>query len=91
MLPEAFGIPKAIPGSSYARDNKKKRAFMGWNGKVTASILDTSSLTWSLAFWNAWMASPDTLLRDAIDTANAQSTPSGGIVTYGDATLTWAN
>jgi flagellar hook assembly protein FlgD len=50
MLPEAFGIPKVVPGSSYARDNKQRRAFMGWEGAVTASLLNTSSLTWSLDF-----------------------------------------
>jgi hypothetical protein len=91
MLPEAFGIPKAIPGTSYARDNKQRRAFMGWNGNVTASLLDTSSLTWSLDFWTKWMESPTTKLQDAINSANSKATPSGGIATYGDATLTWGD
>jgi hypothetical protein len=40
MLPEAFGIPKDIAASNYTLHNKHKRAFMGWNGRVTASILE---------------------------------------------------
>ncbi len=91
MLPEAFGIPKDIPPTSYARNNKQKRVFMGWSGRVTASILDNSSLTWSLDFWKTWMSSPDVPVNTAIITANSKDTPSGGIMTYGDATLTWSN
>ena len=91
MLPEAFGIPKAIPPASYALNNKQKRAFMGWNGNVTASILDNSSLTWSLDFWQAWMSIPNNSVSAAIISANSKATPSGGIVTYGDTTLRWAD
>ena len=91
MLPEAFGIPKDIPPTSYARNNKQKRVFMGWSGRGTASILDNSSLTWSLDFWKTWMSSPDVPVNTAIITANSKDTPPGGIMTYGDATLTWSN
>jgi hypothetical protein len=91
MLPEAFGIPKAIPPASYALNNKQKRAFMGWKGNVTASILDNSSLTWSLDFWQAWMSIPNNSVSAAIISANSKATPSGGIVTYGDTTLKWAD
>jgi hypothetical protein len=37
------------------------------------------------------MSSPDVPVNTAIITANSKDTPSGGIMTYGDATLTWSN
>ena len=91
-LPEAFGIPKAIPARAYTQNNKHKRAFMGWNGRVTASLLDNNSLNWSLRFWQKWLdGSGMTTLQDAINSANSQSTPSGGIVVYGDPSLRWSD
>jgi hypothetical protein len=53
--------------------------------------LDNSSLTWSLDFWQAWMSIPNNSVSAAIISANSKATPSGGIVTYGDTTLKWAD
>ncbi len=88
-LPEAFGIPKAVSAAQYAKANKQKRCFMGWNGVVSMSLLDTGTLNWSQAFWSAWLASSDVLIRDAIANANGHWQPSGTILTYGDPSLTY--
>lgn len=69
-FPDAFGIPRIVPGSSYLNNNKHKRAFMGWGGIVTDSILNNDFIDWSQAFWQSWVENPDTYLKDAIDYAN---------------------
>jgi hypothetical protein len=90
-LPEVFGIPKNITTASYQRDNKRKRAFMGWRGAVTASLLNTEALSWSLYFWQYWLNNPSITVGYAINQANAHYVPSGGIITYGATSLTYGN
>lgn len=88
-LPEAFGIPKAIPASTYTIYNKHSRAFMGWKGKVTVSVANDDSVKWTLNFWNKFLETPDVTVQTAIDEANRHPIPSGGIILYGDPGLTW--
>jgi hypothetical protein len=92
-FPEAFGIPKAVAGSTYDDNHKHKRAFMGWGGTISLSILDTESLNWSLAFWNALLSDPTgTTVIQAQATAFSQH-PSAGdgapMKTYGNLSLKW--
>ena len=93
-FPEAFGIPKAVPGSDYDNGHLHKRAFMGWTGPVTYQ-LDSSHMDWSLQFWGAWLGSDyTTTLSDAINTAY-QHDPSAlnnvPIIWYGNGSLTWSH
>ena len=92
-MPEAFGIPKAA--LNYTSNNKHKRAFMGWGGTISLSILDTESLKWSLAFWNALLSDPTgTTVMQAQAAAFLQHPSAGNgapMETYGDPSLTWSN
>ncbi|HEY5297743.1 MAG TPA: Ig-like domain-containing protein [Verrucomicrobiae bacterium] len=91
-FPEAFGIPKAVASSTYDDNHKHKRAFMGWNGTISLSILDTESLNWSLAFWNTWLGNPNSGVEAAVIQAFNQH-PSAGdgatIALYGSKLLKW--
>jgi hypothetical protein len=94
-LPEAFGIPKAVGGVTYNDNHKHKRAFMGWGGTISLSILDTESLNWSLAFWSAWLENPNSETIIQAQAAAFAAHPSGGsgapMRTYGNLSLKWAD
>jgi len=90
-FPEAFGIPKAP--LHYSSNNKHKRAFMGWGGTISLSILDTESLNWSLAFWNSLLSDPTGQSVGGAVISAFQQHPSGGdgapMEIYGDPSLKW--
>ncbi len=92
-FPEAFGIPKSIAGSTYDDNHKHKRAFMGWGGTISYSILDTESMNWALSFWSSWLGDPTskTVVQAQSDAFTAH--PSGGdgvpMKTYGNLSLKW--
>ncbi len=92
-FPEAFGIPKSVAGSTYDDNHKHKRAYMGWGGTISFSILDTDSMNWSLSFWNDWLSNPTT--ENVIDSQAAayRAYSDGGdgvpMKTYGNLSLKW--
>ncbi len=92
-FPEAFGIPKSVAGSTYNDNHKHKRAYMGWGGTISYSILDTESINWALSFWQSWLGDPTskTVAHAQEDAFSAH--PSGGdgvpMETYGNESLTW--
>lgn len=92
-FPEAFGIPKTVAGSTYDDNHKHKRAFMGWGGPVSYSILDTETMNWSLSFWNAWLSNPTVETLVNAQNAAFSAHPSGGdgapMETYGNNSLLW--
>jgi hypothetical protein len=94
-FPEAFGIPKTLRDNYYLTNNKHKRSFMGWNGKLSLAILDTSSLNWSLAFWNSWLGDPTgkTVEQAVTDAFNQYPDAANQAVLtiYGSTSLTWSN
>jgi hypothetical protein len=94
-MPEAFGIPKFVPGATYLRLNMHKRAFMGWGGHVTASITDTDHFNWTLAFWQEWLTDdPDSVtVIQAVEAANNAhpSAAETGMLVTGSHDLTWRN
>ena len=94
-FPEAFGIPKSVAGSSYDDNHKHKRAFMGWGGTISYSILDTETMNWSLSFWNVWLSNPTTETVIRSQNAAYSAHPSGGdgvpMDTYGNLSLLWNN
>jgi hypothetical protein len=93
-FPEAFGIPKAVAGLTYDNNHKHKRAFMGWGGTVSLSILDNDSLNWSLAFWNSWLGDSTKSLSGAqFDAYAAHPGAANGapLKTYGNNSLKWSD
>jgi len=94
-FPEAFGIPKALPSGYYLTNSKHKRAFMGWDGKLSLSILDTESINWTLAFWNSWLGDPTskTVEGAASDAFGEHPDAASHAVLqiYGYTGLTWSN
>ena len=94
-FPEAFGIPKAVAGSTYNDNHKHKRAFMGWGGTISLSILNAESLNWSLAFWNSWLSDPTSkaIIQAQADAFLAHPTGGSGapMETYGSLSLKWSD
>jgi hypothetical protein len=93
-FPEAFGIPKTLTSRYYLTNNKHKRAFMGWDGKLSLSILDTESINWSLAFWNSWLGDPtSTTVEQAVTEAFHEHPGAAShavLQIYGYTGLTWS-
>jgi hypothetical protein len=94
-FPEAFGIPKAMPAFNFDGIHAHKRAFMGWGGEISFSILDTESINWSLAFWNSWVSNPNSETLIQAQAAAFAAHPSGGdgapMRTYGNLSLKWSD
>jgi hypothetical protein len=93
-FPEAFGIPKFIGEKGYILNTSHKRAFMGWGGAVSASILDSSFFSWTLKFWSTWLGNTDTELISAINAANSSYpsvTNQAPMLNYGSTSLKWSD
>lgn len=94
-FPEAFGIPKAVTGTTLIEAGLHKRAFMGWTGTVSFQF-DNDHFAWTQKFWSTWMdgGNYDTTLADAVRAAY-QYKPSVfnnvPIKWYGNGSLQWSN
>ena len=94
-FPDAFGIPRAVSGGTYLFNNVHKRAFMGWGGITSNSILNNDFLDWSLDFWNTWIGTSTSIpLSQAINQASSDYPgvqSSAPMLPYGTQVLTWSN
>ncbi len=94
-FPEAFGIPKTRGPRFYLKyRNVHPRAFMGWGGKVSNSILNDNFLRWTRQFWTSWLETPDetTLQAARVAADNAYPLPADvPLRIYGTPLLKWAD